>query len=118
MENVDWCEPNMISNIKSSSDPYYPYQFYLNNTDAEGVDINVVPAWTLITGDSNVKVAVLDEGVDIYHEDFEGNVLSGYSVNSPYGLGNVINSTFNSWLCVSLSLTFLSAAKRTDGISV
>ena len=95
MENVDWCEPNMISNIKSSSDPYYPYQFYLNNTDAEGVDINVVPAWTLITGDSNVKVAVLDEGVDIYHEDFEGNVLSGYSVNSPYGLGNVINSTFN-----------------------
>lgn len=50
MENVDWCEPNMISNIKSSSDPYYPYQFYLNNTDAEGVDINVVPAWTLITG--------------------------------------------------------------------
>ena len=95
MDGIDWCEPNMISNIKSAYDPYYSYQFYLNNTDASGVDINVVPAWTVITGNSSVKVAVLDEGVDIYHEDFEGNVLSGYTVNSPSGLGNVINTSFN-----------------------
>jgi proprotein convertase subtilisin/kexin type 2 len=46
-----------------------------------GEDYQVVSAWkTGITGEC-VKVAVVDEGLAISHEDLASNILSGYSYN-------------------------------------
>ena len=98
-EGVEWCEPNMLSDFKSTSNPYYPYQFYLKNTDSSGIDINIQSAWNMINGSENIKVAVLDEGVDINHEDLYGNIISGYTVNRPTGYGNIINSYFTHGTC-------------------
>ena len=39
-----------------------------------GADINVVPAWELTKGSSNVIVAVLDQGIDYNHEDLAANM--------------------------------------------
>ena len=32
-----------------------------------GADMNVFNAWNLVTGSSTIKVAVIDEGVDLNH---------------------------------------------------
>ena len=90
MGHVEWCEPVMKSNI-APQDTYYSSQFYLKNTGQNGgtagYDINVEPVWNLTTGSSNLVVAVIDEGVDSYHEDLVGRVLQGYTAGDATGYG-------------------------------
>lgn len=40
-----------------------------------GADINVVPAWELSKGNSDIIVAVIDSGIDYNHEDLKDNIL-------------------------------------------
>ena len=48
----------------------------LNNTSLPGVDINVIPVWNNYTsGSPDVIVSVVDQGVDILHEDLSSNTL-------------------------------------------
>ena len=51
------------------------------------MDINVEPAWTIAPVCSNVKIAVIDNGVDNNHEDMNGCVLDGFTVGDPSGKG-------------------------------
>jgi len=39
-----------------------------------GADINATAAWDLSTGDSDIVVAVIDTGVNYYHEDLKDNM--------------------------------------------
>ena len=54
-------------------------QYYLKNVDQygnpAGVDINVEPAWDLVTVDTTLVVAVLDDVVERNHEDLIGSVV-------------------------------------------
>ncbi|MBI5775170.1 MAG: S8 family serine peptidase [Verrucomicrobia bacterium] len=54
------------------NDPYYLYQWHLENRDEEGVtygpDTNVRAAWPFARGEG-VTVAVVDDGVDLLHPD-------------------------------------------------
>ncbi len=59
------------------NDPLFPDQWHLRNTGqlgrtgvagAVGEDLNVARAWNLATG-KGIQIAVLDDGLDIYHED-------------------------------------------------
>lgn len=86
MDGVDWCEPNISINIIRYN-TYYNYQYYLHNAGqtggTTGVDINVEPAWAIISGGSNnIKTAVIDDGVDLQHEDLSAGLLEGYTLNS------------------------------------
>ncbi|MFN8576935.1 MAG: S8 family serine peptidase [Candidatus Sericytochromatia bacterium] len=56
------------------NDKYFKDQYGLINT-------NVDKAWELSTG-KNVKVAVIDSGVDVKHDDLKVNVLPGYDAFS------------------------------------
>ncbi len=61
------------------NDKYYNRQWDLENTGTlagcvEGMDINVVDAWKYCTGNSDIIVAVIDEGVDYTHEDLAANM--------------------------------------------
>ncbi len=79
--DVIYAQPIFWKEIKPSSNPYFSYQWGLNNTGqyagTSGFDINVQNAWNISTG-TNIKVAVIDEGVDLTHPDLYNNLLQGY----------------------------------------
>lgn len=88
---VRWCEA--VKNapvIKTNT--YYGQQFYINNSS--GLDLNVEPAW-VTSNLSNIKVAVIDCGVENNHEDMSNCIISGYTVGNPTGYGAPQNANAN-----------------------
>jgi hypothetical protein len=64
----------LTSNILKAqipNDPYYQYQFYLQN-------INIEDAWDITKGDPSVLVTMLDSGFDL-HEDIDQSKMVGLS---------------------------------------
>ena len=67
-------------------DSYFGYQWNLVNDGSlnpadleqkkfvQGADVAVEKAWELTTGDPSIIVAVLDEGIDVDHEDLKGSM--------------------------------------------
>lgn len=87
ISNYQWAEPDMLRLMKklSTNDTYLNYQWSLDNTGSSlqyngtaGEDMEVYSAWTTTTGSSSIKVAILDEGVDLNHPDLLANMLAGY----------------------------------------
>lgn len=75
--SVKYVEPNYIfqaNSIKTPNDPYYQYQWHYPL-------IRLPQAWSVTTGNSNIRVAVLDTGVDSSHEDLGLNVDSSSGYN-------------------------------------
>ena len=60
------------SGAEISYDPHVHKQWNLYNAEHEGYDINVSPAWNYATG-RGVKIAIVDNGVDIRHKDLVEN---------------------------------------------
>lgn len=93
---IEWCEPNILAEVNLCN-TYYNLQYYLKNTGqtygTPGIDINVEPAWQMITGSQYVTVAVIDTGVDDDHEDMLGCVLEGYTAGFPDSIGHPQNAT-------------------------
>lgn len=85
---VIWCNPEKMSNTEvCSSNSWSFYQYFLNNTNTIGMDINVEPAWDIITGSSDVTISVIDQGVDFDHPEMSNCVLEGYTVGNVNGYG-------------------------------
>ena len=85
---VEYCHPNFsfpLRKTQTQTDPLYPQQYYLNNTGQFGgtnnVDINAPEAWNITTGNTSVRVAVIDDGVEA-HEDMAGRLLPGFTARS------------------------------------
>ena len=88
---VEYAHPNFIAEIiLNQNDLLYPEQYYLNNTGqfggTAGIDVNAPEAWLLSNGINNVRVAVIDDGVE-NHEDINGRVLQGFTPTNPNGFG-------------------------------
>lgn len=91
----DYAEPDFLRIMKSmnTNDPAVGQQWSLENTGTNtsqyggvaGADMKVFQAWGTSTGSSNIKVAILDEGVDLNHPDLINNLLPGYDAT---GLGS------------------------------
>jgi len=75
-------QPNFISKLVFNqvipNDTYFSNQFYLHNTGqvfadghsgTAGADIHAPEAWSVTKGSSNIKVAVIDDGVTSDHPD-------------------------------------------------
>jgi subtilisin family serine protease len=58
-----------------SGDPLMAQQWSLKAVEAES-------AWQITTG-TNVKVAVVDTGVDLQHPDLKANIIEGYNAEQP-----------------------------------
>ena len=73
-----YCDKIAGATGQAPNDPYFGYQWHLNNTGqdggAPGADIHALEAWNTTTGDSTLVVAVLDCGVDIDHPDLKANI--------------------------------------------
>lgn len=84
---VIYAEPNLISLIKPHSDPLLGNQWNIENNGylggTPGADMKVKDAWNISTG-NGVKVAILDNGIQLNHPDLAGNLLPGFDAT---GLG-------------------------------
>lgn len=79
-ENVKYAEPNLINRYELfyiPSDSYFQYQWHLKAWDApymvEDADVSATEAWDIEKGKRSVVVAILDDGFDLSHPDFNGN---------------------------------------------
>lgn len=78
---VDFVEPDIFMESMVGN-TLFPQQWNLKNTGQEngtpGIDINIQPAWNITKGNSSIKIAIVDEGVDLTHPDLRDNLLTGY----------------------------------------
>ena len=85
--NRDWLRvhhPIFFNCLEYHSDTWYGKQFALNNTGQEindgqsgtsGADVEASAAWAITTGDSDIIVALLDDGVEAYGYDILSSSL-------------------------------------------
>ena len=74
----DKVDPGFILDLSRNcaSDTRYSEQWTINNT---GIDINACDAWDMTTGSSNIIIAVIDDGIDKWHNEFTGvNFTASY----------------------------------------
>lgn len=96
----DFIFPERCLLLSVPNDPMYPSQWAIRNSgqllqtgspflvygDAStvngipGADMNVESAWEITTGSENVKVGIIDTGIDSLHPDLQmpGHILPGY----------------------------------------
>ncbi|MCT4641063.1 MAG: S8 family serine peptidase [Bacteriovoracaceae bacterium] len=85
LDEVEYIEPNHIYTISNIKDTDYKKQWGLKNTGRnsgsiffpgkKNTDINAQNAWKITTGSKDVKIAVIDTGVDYTHDDLKNNIL-------------------------------------------
>lgn len=72
--------------LEISYDPEVHNQWGLYNKNHTDIDINVSPAWNYSTG-RGIKIAIVDEGVELTHDDLKNNLHSesydAYTNSSP-----------------------------------
>jgi subtilisin family serine protease len=89
--------PNAEAILKAQKEPYFKYAWHIDShksvlnsndyfVDAHA-DINVTEAWKLSMG-KGVKVAVIDDGAEVEHEDLKENIFLAYDADNG---GNKIN---------------------------
>lgn len=86
LAGVEYIEPNFTyTKFNSPRDDKFEKQWGLHNTGKNsgswwsrgkaGVDISALEAWKITKGSSDVKIAVIDTGVDYNHEDLKNNIM-------------------------------------------
>ncbi len=79
-------QPNYnFSPTVATDDPRFNRQWNLENVGGSqqyngtpGADMKVTEAWLITQGSADIKVGILDSGVDTLHEDLMENLLAGY----------------------------------------
>ena len=119
---VQWAVPNVVFRPQLlgqviPNDEYFPNQWHLNNTGQSGgtpgADINAPAAWEITTGNPNIVVAVLDEGVDTDHPDLIDNIVAGYDFDDYDSDPNPIGNGAHGTACAGLI-----AGKGNNGIGI
>ena len=78
-ELTEWATPDFIGGAKlCTTDVLYPNQWHMHRIDIED-------AWDITKGSNNLIIAVIDEGVDLNHNEFySGQFISGYDFSTEY----------------------------------
>ncbi|MFU8842465.1 MAG: S8 family serine peptidase [Bacteroidales bacterium] len=75
------------------NDPYYSTQWHYHNTGQQSgtpdADIDLPEAWDLEKGNSNVIVAVIDDGIQFNHPDIAANMWAGIGYNFVTGSSTI-----------------------------
>ncbi len=75
---VEFAEPDVRARALSvPNDPYFRYQWHLDEPESVAGGINAVGAWDITQGSPSVVVAVVDSGI-LAHSDLAAQVLPGY----------------------------------------
>ncbi|MCI0526482.1 MAG: S8 family serine peptidase [Nitrospira sp.] len=84
--NGESSESVHVSAVPSpAGDPLFLDQWHLQNTGqgggTPGQDLNVVPVWNSGLKGEGIRIVVVDDGLEIAHEDLAANIASGLSHN-------------------------------------
>ena len=80
----EYAEPDLtlFDGFMDPNDPLYGLQWAHKNTGqysgTPGADMRIEQAWAISMG-AGIKIAVIDEGVEIAHPDLAANMLQGYN---------------------------------------
>lgn len=80
LTQVKFAEPVYYNFKNLHTDTYLNNMWHLQNTGQKvgytpGNDINILPAWEITYGDSNVIIVNIDQGIDLIHPDLVENIL-------------------------------------------
>ena len=78
---VDDSELLFATNELGIADPMLNLQWHLINTENKRVELNVTGLWARNITGTGVKVALIDDGLDMYSEDLKDNFVS---ISSPF----------------------------------
>ncbi|MBU2552579.1 MAG: S8 family serine peptidase [Proteobacteria bacterium] len=99
---VNYAYPNWLRKRTTRAvpnDPLFSDQWHLSNTGqgggVSGEDVNITSAWGSYTGSSSEVIAIVDDGLEILHEDLSPNVLAGSSWDYVDSDGDPTGSTTN-----------------------
>jgi hypothetical protein len=89
-----YAEPQFIEHIPgrfTPTDPDYGDQWHLNNTGqgggTAGADISAEDAWDITRG-AGVRLCVIDNGIEVTHDDLTAAVVAGSGFFQMDGMGN------------------------------
>lgn len=75
-------------------DPSFNNQWHYHNTGQQsgtpGADIDLILAWDIEKGNSNVIVAIVDDGIEYTHPDLAGNMWANIGYNFVSGNSSVV----------------------------
>lgn len=79
-DSVLYAEPNLVNRFQlfyEPTDPYFPNQWHLRSQAGPELvadaDVSATEAWDITRGSRQIVVALLDDGFDLSHPDFNGN---------------------------------------------
>lgn len=79
--NVEFAELDYVAEALN-----IPNDFYFNNQwgmdNLNDTDVDAPEAWDKTTGNSTIKIAILDTGIDQDHEDFAGKITANVNFSS------------------------------------
>jgi len=83
LPSVKYAQPDFWAEIilnYQPTDQYFDYQWNFYNSDGTcpGTDIDALGAWEFTLGDSTIKVAVLDEGIEAREDLPASRLVDGY----------------------------------------
>ena len=100
---VELSMPDWSMLTESCNNPYFDRQWNLKDI-VNGYDINVMDAWNLSSG-IDVKVAVIDMGVELTHPDLQTNIIEGFDATDG-ALGGVnggyCNNDYHGTACAGI----------------
>lgn len=108
----------VLNTFTTGSDPLFANQWHLKNTGQDGgtvgEDVNVVPVWNSNIMGAGVRIAIVDDGLEIAHEDISPNVVLGQSYNYVNGTTNPTGSDPSHGTAVG----GVAAARDSNGLGV
>jgi len=78
----EFAAPNLLLFIRyTTNDTHFSQQWGLRNIGQNGgiagMDIRAQQAWNITTGSPNIRIAIIDTGVDLNHPDLAPNMIPG-----------------------------------------
>lgn len=116
-----WWAPCSVNGYPS--DPYFHNMWNLRNVGQRGtagVDLNVLPNWNEGVTGEGVVIAVVDDGVDLQHEDLRGNSRPDLAYNWNGGSVNDGSPTSNDahgTACAGLSSAVVNNSVGLAGVA-
>ncbi|MBI3143178.1 MAG: S8 family serine peptidase [Bacteroidetes bacterium] len=106
------------------NDTYFGDQWYLDNDGSNypctvsggtsNASLDLTHAWDITKGDENIKIAIIDDGVELDHPDLDDNLLAGYDATGGGSNGApTIASNGHGTACAGLA-----AAEGNNGLGI